>query len=210
MATEVQSMPKQAGPPKRRLRNYLLDPRFQLKYTAMVVVVTVLVTSLVGGWLGTEAYNYSTGMTEMLAIDRLMDDPGAQETIEREARAEDINVRNRIVIGVVALVVIVSVALGLTGIVVTHRVVGPAYKLRLMLGDIERGSLALRGGFRKGDELQELGEAFKRMVVSLRTRREGEVAQLDALIEKARESGVDKAVLEEMTALREKMHEPIA
>ena len=45
MGAEAQSqpMPKKAGPPKRRLRNYFLDPRFQLKYTLMVVVVAVVV-----------------------------------------------------------------------------------------------------------------------------------------------------------------------
>src|SRR5687768_1105664 len=102
MATEVQSMPKPGGPPKRRLRNYLLDARFQLKYTGMVVVVTVLVTTLVGVVLGREAYNYSTGMTQMLAMNDLMDDPAAQASIEAAAHEEDAKVLRNIVLGVVA------------------------------------------------------------------------------------------------------------
>ena len=70
MTAEAQSMPKKSGggPPKRRLRNYLLDPGFQLKYTGAVVLVTVLVTSGVGAWLGYEAYKYSTGMSDMLLM----------------------------------------------------------------------------------------------------------------------------------------------
>jgi hypothetical protein len=208
MATEVQSMPKPGGAPKRRLRNYLLDARFQLKYTAMVVIVTALVASGVGAVLGYQAYDYSRGMTEMLLMQQVSGmevDDATHRLFEQEAREEDSRVLVTIVIGITALVVLLSFALGLTGIVVTHKVVGPAYKLRLLLGEVERGSLNVKGGFRKGDELQELGDAFKRMVIALRERREDELAQLDAAIEKAREKNVDDGVVGELTALRDRL-----
>src|SRR5262245_55971121 len=38
--------PTRGGPAKRRLRNYLLNPRFQLKYTGLIVAVAVI---LMGG-----------------------------------------------------------------------------------------------------------------------------------------------------------------
>ena len=47
---------------QRKLRNYLLDRRFQLKYTSMVVLVTVTVA----GGLGYVAYGFSKGQTEAL------------------------------------------------------------------------------------------------------------------------------------------------
>ena len=98
---------------------------------------------------------------------------------------------------------ILTVALGLTGIVITHRIVGPAYKLKLLLGDVERGRLNVRGGLRKGDELQDVGEAFQKMVQALRDRQEAEIAELEEILEKAGDA--DGEVVERITALRDQM-----
>lgn len=40
-----------AGPPKRKLRNFLLDARFQLKFTSYIVLLTVIVAALMGVFL---------------------------------------------------------------------------------------------------------------------------------------------------------------
>lgn len=211
MATEAQSMPKPGQAPKRRLRNFLLDARFQLKYTGAVVAVTVLVTGAVGYWLGSEAYSYSTGMTQMLLMQRgggLEVTDEMQQLFEEEARESDAQVLRSIVTGIVALVVILAVALGLTGIVVTHRVVGPAYKLKLLLREVANGSLNTRGGLRKGDELQDVGEAFKEMVVALRRRREDELAQLERVLGKAEAAARDPdadEIVRDLRALRDRL-----
>ena len=71
MTAEVQSqsLSPQSGRahPPRKLRNYLLEPKFQLKYTGMVVGVTVLVA----GVLGYQAYQYSKGQTDLPNIERM-------------------------------------------------------------------------------------------------------------------------------------------
>lgn len=214
MTADAQTMPKQdAKPPKRLLRNYLLDARFQLKYTGMVVVVTALVTGGTGTWLGYEAYRYSTGMSEMLLIQQggvaeQLDDE-LHQLMEDESRQRDLEVRNQIVLGVVALVVILVLALGFTGIVVTHKVVGPAYKLKLQLGDVANGNLNIQGGFRKGDELQDVGEAFKSMVTALRDRQEEEIADLEKILEAVKGEDVDEGILDQINDLRERMRAPL-
>ena len=75
--------------PPRKLRNFLLDPKFQLKYTLMVVAVTVAVAAVLGYY----AYDYSTGQTQMLTMERSMKaDSGDKETmafIEAEGHKED-------------------------------------------------------------------------------------------------------------------------
>lgn len=205
MATEAQSMPKSGQGPKRRLRNFLLDARFQLKYTGMVVAVTVIVTGAVGFWLGKKAYDYSRESSEVLTAQAAGVSPELFEYLQEESRAKDAEVLRNIVIGVGSLVAILAIALGVTGIVVTHRVVGPAYKLKLLLSDVAAGTLNVRGGLRKGDELQDVGEAFKRMVTALRERREDELAQLDSAIEKARENAVDEDVLNDLVAIRDRL-----
>ena len=45
---------------QRKVKNYLLDRRFQLKYTGMVLLVTIAVASV----LGYVAYDFSRGQTE--------------------------------------------------------------------------------------------------------------------------------------------------
>jgi len=222
MTAKAQSMPNpNTKPPKRLLRNYLLDARFQLKYTGAVVLVTTLVAGGVGGWLGYEAYNYSRGMSDMLLMQQggMMEDVDDElhALLENEARERDVEVRNQIILGIVLLVVILALALGFTGIVVTHKVVGPAYKLKLQLGDVAGGNLNVHGGFRKGDELQEVGEAFKAMVTALRERREAEIAELDRIREAAEraqsadEGSVadDADLVEQIDALRDRMHVPL-
>lgn len=44
-----------AAPPKRQLRNFLLDSRFQLKFTGYVVAVALAVAALLGAFLWTTA-----------------------------------------------------------------------------------------------------------------------------------------------------------
>lgn len=205
MATEAQSIPKSPQAPKRRIRNFLLDARFQLKYTGAVVAVTVIVTSAVGVWLGNEAYRYSVENSDMLTAQAAGMHPDLFEFMQEEAEAKDAEVLQSIVFGVSALVVILALALGFTGIVVTHKVVGPAYKLKLLLGDVAGGSLNVRGGLRKGDELQEVGDAFKTMVSALRVRREEELVELDGAIDKARTAGLEGEPLEALIALRDRL-----
>lgn len=205
MSTEAQSMPKPGQSPKRRIRNFLLDARFQLKYTGAVVAVTVIVTGLVGFWLGREAYRYSRESTQVLTAQAAGVSPELFEYLQEESRAKDAEVLRNIVIGISALVLILAVALGFTGIVVTHKVVGPAYKLKLLLGDVAAGSLNIRGGLRKGDELQDVGDAFKTMVTSLKARREEELAELDAAIDKARDGGLEGDALDSLVSLRDRL-----
>ncbi len=207
MTAEAKSAPKSGGgPPKRMLRNFLLDPRFQLKYTGAVVLVTALVTSGVGAWLGYEAYTYSKGMSEMLTMQEgagMEVDDTLQELLEAESAEEDAKVRNKIIIGIVALVAILSLALGFTGIIITHRIVGPAYKLKLLLSDVAGGRLNVHGGLRKGDELQDVGLAFKAMVVALRDRQAEELAVVDEIIAAA--DGAEPELLEKLGSLRDRM-----
>jgi methyl-accepting chemotaxis protein len=200
MEANAESLAQTKGPPKRRLRNYLLDRRFQLKYTGAVVLVTVLV----GGVLGYFAYDYSRGQTQALSI-QMMDQPDldaeAMSSIMAQAEARD----RQVLYSIVGGIVILAIALGLTGIVVTHRVVGPAYKLRRLLGEVAEGKLHVEGRLRRGDELQEVFEAFARMLESLRSKQATEVSELDAALERAREAGVSEEQLEPIRSVRDKM-----
>ena len=140
---------------QRKLRNYLIDRRFQLKYTGMVLLVTVAVASS----LGFVAYGFSQGQTEALTAQMAAQpdlNPETATDLERFAEQEDRKIRNAIIVGVVLL----TLALGMTGIIVTHRVVGPAYRMQRLIEHVGTGRLEVTTGIRKGDELQELYQAI--------------------------------------------------
>lgn len=189
---------------QRKIRNYLLDRRFQLKYTGMVLFVTVTVASI----LGYVAYRFSRGQTEALTahIAAQSDlDEGTAGDLERFAEQEDRKVRNAIVFGVACL----ALALGVTGIVVTHRVVGPAYRMRRLFEHVGRGRFEVTTGIRKGDELQDLYRSFAEMVESLRGQRAEEIAQLEEALRNMEAGGVDSDYLRELRALLERIRESV-
>ena len=184
MGVEARSVAPAPGAPKRKLRNYLLDRRFQLKYTGMVVGVTMVVASI----LGALAYHESKGQTEALQIQLATQpdlDPGVSAGLEAFGRDRDREILVGIIFGVAAL----TIALGFTGIVITHKVVGPAYKMRMLLSTVAKGHLRVDGGLRKGDELQEVFASFNDMVNQLRQRREQDLERLDAALAASRKPG---------------------
>ena len=201
MAVDAQTAPSGAqqgrgAPPKRRLRNYLLDARFQLKYTGYVVIVTLLVA----GTLGYLAYEQSRAQTEMLTISWAMQ--GETEAfIEQQAAEYDRNLLTAIIGGVLVL----TLALGVVGIFITHRVVGPAYKMKLLFQHVTDGHLSLKGRLRKGDELQDVFLVYEKMIETLRERQREEIGLLASGIESARAAGATDDQVRDLVALKERM-----
>jgi HAMP domain-containing protein len=189
---------------QRRVRNYLIDRRFQLKYTGMVLLVTV---SVAGG-LGYVAYGFSQGQTEQLTMQiatQLDLDAETAADLERFARQEDRKIRNAILAGVLLL----TLALGLTGIIVTHRVVGPAYRMRRLFEHVGEGKFEVTTGIRKGDELQELFHSFADMIESLRDQRGEEIEQLEQTLIKMESAGVQSAHITELRAVLERIRKTV-
>jgi methyl-accepting chemotaxis protein len=197
----TETMPKPAGgPPKRRLRNYLLDARFQLRYTGYVVGVTLFVATL----LGAVAYQQSRGQTEMMQMD-LYEQGETSEFIQAEADRYDRNLLLAIGGGILALVV----SLGITGILVTHRVVGPAYKLKRLFQDVSEGHLRVYGKLRQGDELWDVFVEFEKMIEKLRQNQRDEIAQLQSIIDRAKDTTQTDMVVNELEGLRDRMQAEI-
>jgi nitrogen fixation/metabolism regulation signal transduction histidine kinase len=228
---------------QRRLRNYLLDSRFQLKYATYVALVALLI-GVVSGlllWKVSEAsFNESTAKAqlskEVLAESRkvsevvrmnLIKDPEygnnplLREAFEADAKAElekyerqqqeleehvrrlDSQRREFAILLICALVALV-VALWLAGIVVTHKVAGPIFKMKRQLRALENGNFEVPSPLRRGDELKDFFDAFNDMVRALRKRQEGEIELLDSAISKL-EAGSSGEKLEPLRELRQQM-----
>jgi methyl-accepting chemotaxis protein len=208
MTVEAQQSfsPSGRAHPPRKLRNYLLQPKFQLKYTSMVVGVTVVVAAV----LGFQAYTYSTGQTQLLNIERMERKGGEIDErfiadLDRYSRAED----RKVLLAVLGGIAVLALALGVTGILVTHRMVGPAFRLKQALRKVSSGRLRVDGALRKHDELQDVFEVFQQMVKNLREARELELRELDDALARALAAGATEDALADIRAVRERMQRPL-
>jgi nitrogen fixation/metabolism regulation signal transduction histidine kinase len=241
------------GRHQRSAKNYLLDRRFQLKYTGYLVGVAAFLSIALGLLLwstsaklieqsqraveqgqemvvqgqttvdrGKQLIVQSRKVSQVVAMNiakEYKDDPelakvfqeeaakderrlvDEQERLERDAvalsrRADDLlrqaneiaTQQQRILVGLVVLLVLLVIAIGFAGIVVTHRIAGPIFKMKRLLRQVGEGKLVVRERLRKGDELVHFFGAFERMVDDLRARQLDEIEKVDRILTRLEES----------------------
>ncbi|RPH71177.1 MAG: signal protein [Myxococcaceae bacterium] len=194
------------APRQRKLRNYLLDAPLQLRFTAVLVLATLLGAGLLGIFLA-RALNRLAEQAERAVEARAaaaqashelgnaslsktllerFNDPEFTAQLERQSRAIDAAyqaeqaqvaeqrrevARESTRIGWLVLLSVLVFALTvlLLGIVITHRIAGPVYRVRRLLSDLAEGRREVpRHGLRDGDELRELFDAAASLVKTLR------------------------------------------
>jgi len=222
------------GPkPRRRLRNYLLEPRFQLRYAGLLAGVALVIFAALGAVIirsGRVAAEVSNGAVDiagvaadqaeralreshtsaqLLQLQRLTDsggDPAVTRAMEaqlaldeasgqrslravqqqreqaRRQRVEIERIRRRTVGFVFGAGLALGLALFAVGIVLSHRVVGPSYRLKQLFWKVSRGDLAITEKLRDGDELVDLFEAFTSMVAALRAQQARDLTALEGAL----------------------------
>ena len=236
-----------SGRHQRKLKNLLLDRKFQLKYTGyLLVIATVLGVSLGAVlWrtsvqvIAQSARNAKQGQQivelghEVVAESRKVsavvrmnivkdpvyqDDPDLLSAFNTEAKQQDqkfdgqrdrlrqqhealiaqagaLKESQRTMMWTLAgALILLIVGIGLAGIFVTHKVAGPIFKMKRHLRDVAKGRLEVPWGLRKGDELVDFFETFRKMVASLRQEREDQIAQLREAVEKLTPSASEEAL----------------
>ena len=97
------------------------------------------------------------------------------------------------------------------GIMFSHRIAGPWYRMEVILREIAEGSLVARVNLRKGDELQSLGDAINEVTDNLRAMAKENVEYIDSLDDtlKSFEDELKKDSLDEIKAglLLSKIHD---
>lgn len=241
--------PATGAKPRRRLRNYLLEPRFQLRYAGLLAGVTLLVFGALGavilrsGHVAAEISNGAVDLAnvaanqaeralqesrtsaQLLQLQRLTDNGGdpavarqmgaqlalheasgqqALRAVQRQreqARLQRLEIE-RIRLRTVWLVVGAGLALGLAifavGIVLSHRVVGPSYRLKQLFWKVSRGDLTITEKLRDGDELVDLFEAFTSMVAALRAQQANDLTSLDGAYRALAKAHPDEAGVKDL------------
>lgn len=93
----------------------------------------------------------------------------------------------------VVLALLIS-GIGIAGIVVTHKVAGPIFKMQRHLRDVAKGRLEVPWGLRKGDELTGFFDTFRNMVATLRQQRESQLSVLKTAVDELATSDNERAV----------------
>jgi methyl-accepting chemotaxis protein len=191
--------PREGGPQrppyKRKLSNYLLDKRLQLRY---VLFVTIL-SGIIAGALGYLIYSQSSTASDSIA--RAMDDPlfaEVKQTAIAELHSEDrILVYKMIGLGI-GLIAILSAYL----VIMTHKVAGPLYKVSMYFDRMAEGRLGNVTALRKGDMLQDFFGNFREMHEAVRKRMQTDVITIEGAVSALRsKAGTDPRMADALDAM---------
>lgn len=259
---EAATAPAQAGGRhQRRLRNYLLDTRFQLKYTGYLVAIAIVLSASLGFILyrtseavlaqshstvnkgeqvvsfGKQVVDESRKVSAVVQMnivkdEAYQDNPELLEAFKTDAQAQDDRLKKQqeqleaqaaslkqqssdiarqqktMMTSLAAVLVLLVVGIGIAGILVTHKVAGPIFKMKRQIREVGEGKLKIPGKLRKGDELVDFFEAFNDMVVAWRKRQEDEIALLDQAMTQL-EGKADAKDLEGLKKLRAEMQQTL-
>jgi methyl-accepting chemotaxis protein len=161
----AEGTPAPAGLAAHHRRTYLVDRGFQLRYALLLAGAGAALSLLCGLWL----HQAHLQATELLPLDG-----EARALVERTDR--------ELLGALVGITALMALALGVLGVVITHRVAGPVLVLGRYLEAFAAGRYPRVRALRRGDELQRLFGAFARGVEALRAR---ERAHADLLEEAA-------------------------
>ncbi len=245
-------------PHRRQFRNYLLHKRFQLKYSAWLAGVALLLSVSLGALLtrttgelveqtkntvrqgeqvvvtGRELASESRKVSAVVRMNivhvpEYADNPELAAAFTKDADAQEARIRSQqlaverqwsnlkaqaevltaqkqralgYVFGVLALLV---VSISVIGIIVTHRVAGPLFKMKRQLSTLAAGKYPFLAPLRKGDDLWDFFEVMTQAVKGLRSRDEKEVETLGAAL-----SALGDSNPEVSTALRALKDEKLA
>ncbi len=150
-------------------RTYVVDRPFQLKYTALLVVTGVGVSLLFGTMMFLVHDDARQALTAAAPANEAL-----KLTLEQSERT-----LLWLIAGATALM---GTALGLLGILITHRVAGPLYVMGLYMNQLHQGRYPPVRALRKNDELKGFFERFQKVLEQLRNREIEEAEKLDQVI----------------------------
>jgi nitrogen fixation/metabolism regulation signal transduction histidine kinase len=194
---------------RRSWRNYLLDDRYQLNFTFLLVIVCTVVAMIVGLGVKREVMKATTiAVSDVQArVDEGLIEPDkAQASIDRL-----VSRRRLISYLLVAMDFGLMVGLFIYGIRMTHRVAGPLHKVALYLDKVRGGRFDTVYPLRKGDQVTEFYDHFREAHEGLRKAQEVDVEALRKVIAAAeqaelgnRSSAVAQGLVEMKAILKSK------
>src|SRR5678816_87031 len=108
---------------KRKVKNYLLDVGLQLRYTATIVVIAVVLTAI----LGHRIYQATQDTSKVILWTGLVDPATASELQSQFAQSD-----RTVLLGIIGFGIILVLSISGVGILLTHKVAGAVQDLQLL------------------------------------------------------------------------------
>jgi methyl-accepting chemotaxis protein len=162
----------------RKLSNYLLDKKLQLRYVLLVSILSAVIAATLGYMIYDQRRIASESIEGDLKVLTQADTSKEfQEQVTNGLESDDqILVYKMVVVGF-GLVVILSAYL----VIMTHKVAGPLFKISMYFERMAEGRLGAVTPLRRGDMLQDFFGDFKTMHESLRARAVADVDAMDRI-----------------------------
>jgi len=150
-------------------RHFLIDRGFQLKYAVVMAAAGLAVAAIFGLWLH---------QAHAQAISLLSPDAETRALIERS---------DTLLLGAfVGIALLLAAALGLLGVVITHRVAGPVFVMGHYLSVLAQGRFPRMRTLRRSDELRSFFAVFIQAVEAMKKREARHVAVLEEALVRMR------------------------
>lgn len=154
-----------AAPAAHTRRTYVVDRGFQVKYTLLLMA------------LGATATLVFATMMYLAHVEAQRDLP-----IGPELRAQLAEGDTQLLLLILAIVVLMAGALGLIGVLITHRVAGPIHVMSRYVSALARGRYPAMRPLRRHDELKHFFDRFQQAVDAMRIREAEEAQRIDAAL----------------------------
>ena len=174
-------------PAKRKLRNYLIDRHFQLKWMFRVIAVATIIVAVMGYFL----YQTVSDATDQMLAQKLGDSELTEDSMVAFQSQAERDKKTTIYTLIASLILLVAF-ISLATIALTHKIAGPIYRMRKIFATINGDNLRLWERLRKGDELKEAFDDFDDMLRRLRESRREDVKLLEAAKKAIEDCGGDK------------------
>jgi hypothetical protein len=155
----------------RHRRQFLVDRGFQLKYALLFAAAGLFVAVVFGLWL----HQAHVQATALLAPDA-------------ETRALVVRSDRVLLAAFAAIALLLAAALGLLGVIVTHRVAGPVFVMGHYLRVLAEGRFPRMRTLRRSDELKEFFRTFLEAVETMKVREARHAAVLEDAVARMREA----------------------
>lgn len=191
--------PAPEGIHKRRVKNYLINTRLQLRFASWLLAVAAAI-SVVLGYVLWRSYAETSRVVALA-------DPEVADALAAAFASED---RARMVWLAAALAVVLICLLGFA-VVMTHRIAGPAFVIARTCRQVAEGNFERPRPLRERDMLVELGDDVAHMVEAVRDREQDERDRILTALGRLSEAGASAedrkaavAVLERLAAEKAK------
>ncbi len=155
------------GQKKRRV--YLVDRAFQLKYTILMMAAGLAIALAFGVWI----WQAHLQTTELVTVD-----PSLRPVLQAGDR--------QLLYVFVGIAILMSAALGLVGLLVTHRVAGPLFVMSHYLSVLARGRYPRMRTLRRSDELKSFFRLFLDAIAALKEREARHASMLEDAAQRMR------------------------